>query len=108
MAAATRSKKHDTAHLQEPIGTKDSPNAGKVQSPPKGGAAETIDPGFEKDIAIGEFIGHRVDTENSTVDIRVKWQDGETTWESEWSLQEKVPALVFKYWEKLDGRDVEI
>jgi hypothetical protein len=81
------------------------PNADELQSAPKGYATEKIDPGFEKDVAIGEFIGHRVDTKNSTVDIRVKWQDGETTWESEWSLQEKVPALVFKYWEKLDGRE---
>ncbi|KAJ9413549.1 vegetative incompatibility het-e-1 [Fusarium oxysporum] len=66
--------------------------------------AQKTDPGFEEDVAIDEFIGHRVDTKNSTVDIHVKWQDGETTWESEWSLQEKVPSLVFKYWEKLNGR----
>jgi hypothetical protein len=79
MAAATRSKKHDIARLQASVDTKASPNAGKVKSPPKGGAPETIDPGFEKDIAIDELIGHRVDTKNSTVDIRVKWQDRETT-----------------------------
>ncbi|EGU82891.1 hypothetical protein FOXB_06596, partial [Fusarium oxysporum f. sp. conglutinans Fo5176] len=105
MAAATRSKHHGAAHIQEPVASKGSPIAGKVQSPPKGGATQKIDPGFEKDVAIDEFIDHRVDTKNSTVDIQVKWQDGETTWESEWSLQEKVPSLVFKYWEKLDGRD---
>jgi hypothetical protein len=105
MAAATRSKHHGAAHIQEPVASKASSIAGKVQSPPKGGATQKIDPGFEKDVAIDEFISHRVDTENSTVDIQVKWQDGETTWESEWSLQERVPALVFKYWEKLDGRD---
>ncbi|KAL9561179.1 hypothetical protein ACKAV7_014534 [Fusarium commune] len=105
MATSTRSKDHGAARLQEPVDTKASPSADKVQSPPKGNATEKIDPDFEKDVAIGEFIGHRVDTENSTVDIRVEWQDGETTWESEWSLQERVPALVFKYWEKLDGRD---
>ncbi|KAF5704096.1 vegetative incompatibility het-e-1 [Fusarium mundagurra] len=104
MAAATRSKHHGATHVQEPVESKASPIAGKVQSPPKGGATQKIDPDFEKDVAIDEFIGHRIDTENSTVDIQVKWQDGETTWESEWSLQEKVPVLVFKYWEKLDGR----
>ncbi|RYC77974.1 hypothetical protein BFJ63_vAg19150, partial [Fusarium oxysporum f. sp. narcissi] len=26
-------------------------------------------------------------------------------WESEWSLQEQVPTLVFKYWDKLGGRE---
>jgi hypothetical protein len=82
-----------------------NPNADEPQSAPKGDATEKIDTGFEKVVAIGEFTGHRVDTENSTVDIQVKWEDGEITWESEWSLQEKVPALVFKYWEKLDGRE---
>jgi hypothetical protein len=105
MATATRSKHHGATHLQEPVESKASTIAGKVQSPPKGGATQKIDPDFEKDVAIDEFICHRIDTENSTVGIQVKWQDGETTWESEWSLQEKVPAFVFKYWEKLDGRD---
>ncbi|KPA37003.1 hypothetical protein FLAG1_10202 [Fusarium langsethiae] len=104
MAAATRSKHHGAAHPQGPVESKASPIASKVQSPPKGGATQKIDPGFEKDVAIDEFIGHRVDAENSTVDIQVKWEDGEITWESEWSLQEKVPVFVFKYWEKLDGR----
>ncbi|PNP82369.1 hypothetical protein FNYG_04286 [Fusarium nygamai] len=104
MAAATRSKYHGAARLQEPIENEASPIADKVQSPSKGGSTQKIDPGFEKDIAIDELIGHHVDTENSTVDIKVKWQDGETTWESEWSLQEKVPELVFKYWANLEGR----
>ena len=104
MAAATRSKHHGAAHLQGSVESQASPIASKVQSPPKAGATQKIDPGFEKDVAIDEFIGHRVDAENATVDIQVKWEDGETTWESEWSLQEKVSVFVFKYWEKLDGR----
>ncbi|KAM0364073.1 hypothetical protein ACHAO7_011154 [Fusarium culmorum] len=104
MAPTTRLKNHGAAHLQEPVESKASPTAGKVQSPPKGDATQ-IDPSFEEDVAMDEFIGHRVDIENSTVDIQVRWQDGETTWESEWSLQEKVPVLVSKYWEKLDGRE---
>ncbi|KAF4337725.1 hypothetical protein FBEOM_8393 [Fusarium beomiforme] len=70
-----------------------------------GDAPEKTNPGFKEDVEIDEFIDHRVDANNSTVDIKVKWEGGETTWESEWSLQEQVPALVFKYWEKLGGRE---
>ncbi|EGU88214.1 hypothetical protein FOXB_01268 [Fusarium oxysporum f. sp. conglutinans Fo5176] len=50
------------------------PNADELQSAPKGYATEKIDPGFEKDIAIGEFIDHYINTENSTIDIRVKYK----------------------------------
>jgi hypothetical protein len=60
---------------------------------------------FRDDVEIDEFIDHRVDEATSTVDIQVKWEGGETTWETEWSLQEQVPTLVFKYWDKLEGRD---
>lgn len=54
---------------------------------------------------IESLESHRVDTINATVDIRVKWASGDMTWEPEWSLQEQVPTLVYKYWDKLDGRD---
>ncbi|KAJ4078987.1 hypothetical protein QSH57_008710 [Fusarium oxysporum f. sp. vasinfectum] len=47
-------------------------NADELQSAPKGYATEKIDPGFEKDVAIGEFIDYYINTENSTIDIRVK------------------------------------
>ncbi|KAG7418229.1 hypothetical protein Forpe1208_v003842 [Fusarium oxysporum f. sp. rapae] len=70
-----------------------------------GDAPNPANPGFKEDVAIDEFVEHRVDPDNSTVDIKVKWEGGETTWESEWSLQEQVPTLVYKYWEKLGGRE---
>ncbi|KAG7413251.1 hypothetical protein Forpi1262_v017026 [Fusarium oxysporum f. sp. raphani] len=72
---------------------------------PNGDSPKEANPGFREDVAIDEFVDHRVDTDNSTVDIQVKWEGGETTWESEWSLQEQVPTLVFKYWDKLGGRE---
>jgi hypothetical protein len=78
-------------------------NDGNTQPQPNGYAPEKVNPG--EDAAIDVFIDHCVDTDNSTVSIKVKWEDGETTWESEWSLQEQVPTLVFKYWEKLGGRE---
>ncbi|KAM6513299.1 hypothetical protein FALCPG4_015739 [Fusarium falciforme] len=59
---------------------------------------------FGDTFEVDEFIDHHVDQETSTVDIQVKWKDGETTWETEWGLQEQVPTLVFKYWDKLEGR----
>jgi hypothetical protein len=70
-----------------------------------GDSPEKVNPGFKEDVAIEEFVDHRVDADNSTVDIQVKWEGGETSWEPEWSLQEQVPALVFKYWDKLGGRE---
>ncbi|KAM0354357.1 hypothetical protein ACHAPU_001401 [Fusarium lateritium] len=80
-------------------------NGEKSQPQPNGDSPGKIDPGFKEDVAIEEFLEHRVDADNSTVDIKVKWEGGESTWESEWSLQEQVPALVFKYWDKLGGRE---
>ncbi|KAF4440378.1 hypothetical protein F53441_12326 [Fusarium austroafricanum] len=83
----------------------------EVKSPEKNGemvngdATEKVNLGFKEDVAIDEFVSHRVDHENSTVDIQVRWEGGETTWETEWSLQEQVPTLVYKYWEKLGGRE---
>ncbi|RGP72638.1 hypothetical protein FLONG3_6646 [Fusarium longipes] len=78
-------------------------NGDKAQ--PNGGTIERVDPGYKEDVEIDSFIDFRIDEANSTVDIRVQWEGGETTWESEWSLQEQVPALVFQYWDKLGGRD---
>ncbi|SCB64376.1 unnamed protein product [Fusarium graminearum] len=79
------------------------PNGDKAQ--PNGDVSQRIDPGYKEDVEIDSFISHRIDEANSTVDIRVLWEGGETTWETEWSLQEQVPALVFQYWDKLGGRD---
>ncbi|EXL39013.1 hypothetical protein FOCG_18361 [Fusarium oxysporum f. sp. radicis-lycopersici 26381] len=92
--AVTPRAKH--AEHAKPKSTKPQPN---------GDSPEEANPGFREDVAIDEFVDHRVDTDNSTVDIQVKWEGGETTWESEWSLQEQVPTLVFKYWDKLGGRE---
>lgn len=78
-------------------------NGDKAQ--PNGDASGRVDPGYKEDVEIDSFINHRVDDANSTVDIRVLWEGGETTWETEWSLQEQVPALVFQYWDKVGGRD---
>lgn len=75
------------------------------EAQPNGGATGRVDPGYKEDVEIDSFIDHRIDEANSTVDIKVRWEGGETTWETEWSLQEQVPALVFQYWEKLGGRD---
>jgi hypothetical protein len=77
----------------------------REKAQPNGEAAEPVDPGYKEDVEIDSFISHRVDEANSTVDIQVLWEGGEKTWETEWSLQEQVPALVFQYWEKLGGRD---
>ncbi|KAJ4188257.1 hypothetical protein NW759_016838 [Fusarium solani] len=54
---------------------------------------------------VNKFNAHRVDAEVSTVEIQVEWEGGETTWEAERDLQEDVPALVYKYWDGLGGRD---
>ncbi|OBS28228.1 hypothetical protein FPOA_02169 [Fusarium poae] len=78
-------------------------NGDKAQ--PNGDATGRVDPGYKEDVEIDSFIDHRIDEANSTVDIRVLWEGGETTWETEWSLQEQVPALVFQYWDKVGGRD---
>jgi hypothetical protein len=79
---------------------------GETSQPQLNGVSpEKVNPGFKEDVAIEEFVNHRVDPDNSTVDIQVKWEGGETSWEPEWSLQEQVPALVFKYWDKLGGRE---
>ncbi|KAH7189829.1 hypothetical protein DER44DRAFT_798050 [Fusarium oxysporum] len=80
-------------------------DVGQAQPQPSGDALDDIDPSSREDVAIDDFIDHRVDTVNSTVDIKVQWEGGETTWESEWSLQEQVPALVFKYWKNRDSRE---
>jgi hypothetical protein len=84
-----------------------SPEQNGERSQPQlnGDSPEKVNPGFKEDVAIEEFVDHRVDADNSTVDIQVKWEGGETSWEPEWSLQEQVPALVFKYWDKLGGRE---
>lgn len=86
----------------------DTPAEGDATEPnggPNGVANEAkADPGFEER-EVDVLVEHRVDEANSSVDIRVLWDGGETTWESEWRLQEDVPAMVFKYWDKLGGRD---
>ncbi|KAI5468121.1 hypothetical protein BGZ63DRAFT_399645 [Mariannaea sp. PMI_226] len=57
------------------------------------------------EVEIESFETHRVDEPTSTVDILVKWANGEETWEPEWSLQNQVPILVYKYWDGVGGRD---
>ncbi|KAM6506875.1 hypothetical protein FALCPG4_018696 [Fusarium falciforme] len=52
-----------------------------------------------------KFIDHRVNTKASTVKIRVEREGGKATWEAERDLQEDVPALVYKYWDGLGGRE---
>ncbi|KAH6952849.1 hypothetical protein DER45DRAFT_574454 [Fusarium avenaceum] len=81
------------------------PEQNGERSQPNGDSPEKVNPGFKEDVAIEEFINHRVDPDNSTVDIQVKWEGGEKSWEPEWSLQEQVPGLIFKYWDKLGGRE---
>ncbi|KAG4272496.1 hypothetical protein FPRO04_14639 [Fusarium proliferatum] len=80
-------------------------NGDKAQAQPNGDAPENVNPSSGGDSAIDKFIDYRVNIDNSTVDIKAKWESGETTWESEWSLQEQVPTLIFKYWETLGGRE---
>ncbi|KAM5356677.1 hypothetical protein ACJ41O_003323 [Fusarium nematophilum] len=87
-----------TPKAAEPIDTRNGDKAVKEN----GDAAAAA---FKEDVEIESFIGHAVDQDTSTVDIQVQWEGGETTWETEWSLQEQVPTLVFKYWDKLDGRE---
>ncbi|KAG7424484.1 hypothetical protein Forpi1262_v014589 [Fusarium oxysporum f. sp. raphani] len=50
------------------------------------------------------LIGHKLHVETSTVEFYVKWANGITTKEPEWILQQDIPTLVFKYWERLGGR----
>ncbi|KAF4964507.1 hypothetical protein FSARC_7571 [Fusarium sarcochroum] len=87
----------------EPKTTESKTTEQNGEALPNGDAPEKVNPGFREDVEIDEFTDHRVDANNSTVDIKVKWEGGEETWESEWALQEQVPALVFKYWEKQEG-----
>ncbi|KAH6874552.1 hypothetical protein B0T10DRAFT_610630 [Thelonectria olida] len=54
---------------------------------------------------IDSFETHRVDQANATVDILVKWGNGKQSWEPEWSLQQQVPVLIYKYWDTVGGRD---
>ncbi|KAK5996513.1 hypothetical protein PT974_01848 [Cladobotryum mycophilum] len=57
-----------------------------------------------KEIAIEEFQNHRVDKKFSLVDIQVRWENNEITWESEYFLQCEVPKLVYDYWAERGGR----
>ncbi|KAJ4178437.1 hypothetical protein NW767_014855 [Fusarium falciforme] len=55
---------------------------------------------------VDELVEHRVNRGNSTVKFKVKRKaSGETAWKTERDLQEKVPALVYKYWDGLGRRD---
>ncbi|KAF5019002.1 hypothetical protein F66182_9020 [Fusarium sp. NRRL 66182] len=90
------------AEPEKPEQNGDAQSNGDAQPSGDATAAKT-NPGFREDVEIDDFVDHRVDSNNSTVDIRVRWAGGEETWETEWSLQEQVPTLVFKYWESKEG-----
>lgn len=84
-----------------------------VSAPPVAAAATASASATQNDYSdtdegedeVESLESHRVDQLNATVDIRVKWIGGDKTWEPEWSLQEQVPTLVYKYWDNLDGRE---
>ncbi|KAG6989324.1 hypothetical protein FocnCong_v020690 [Fusarium oxysporum f. sp. conglutinans] len=84
--AVTPRAKH--AEHAKPKSTKPQPN---------GDSPEEANPGFREDVAIDEFVDHRVDTDNSTVDIQVKWEGGETTWESEWTRRSRAATNLDIY-----------
>ncbi|KAH6972596.1 hypothetical protein EDB80DRAFT_900606 [Ilyonectria destructans] len=57
------------------------------------------------EVEIDSFETHRVDETNATVDILVKWGNGEQSWESEWNLRQQVLVLIYKYWDTVGRRD---
>ncbi|KAL6353993.1 hypothetical protein LRP88_12683 [Fusarium phalaenopsidis] len=89
------------AEQNEPKSTNEQ--RGKKDAGVNGDAAAA--PASMDESQVNKFNAHRVDTEVSTVEIQVEWEDGETTWEAERDLQEVVPALVYKYWDGLGGRE---
>ncbi|KAJ3455369.1 hypothetical protein MRS44_013969 [Fusarium solani] len=89
------------AERNEPKSTNEQ--RGKKDAGVDGDAAAA--PASMDESQVNKFNAHRVDTEVSTVEIQVEWEGGETTWEAERDLQEDVPALVYKYWDGLGGRD---
>ncbi|KAI3561787.1 hypothetical protein IWW34DRAFT_642578 [Fusarium oxysporum f. sp. albedinis] len=73
--------------------------------PPYSNKEATSDVNWESEKHIVDcLIGHKLDEETSTVEFYVKWANGKTTKEPEWILQQDIPTLVFKYWERLGGR----
>ncbi|KAK2468417.1 hypothetical protein H9L39_20063 [Fusarium oxysporum f. sp. albedinis] len=63
--------------------------------PPYSNKEATSDVNWESEKHIVDcLIGHKLDEETSTVEF----------YEPEWILQQDIPTLVFKYWERLGGR----
>ncbi|KAH6995141.1 hypothetical protein EDB80DRAFT_767016 [Ilyonectria destructans] len=99
-------KKTDTPDKQTPKKKADEAkpaDEAPAESSTSKATPSKAEPGTE--LEIEKFDSHRIDEANATVDISVVWANGETSWESEWSLQNQVPTLVFKYWDGLDGRE---
>ncbi|KAH6949535.1 hypothetical protein DER45DRAFT_649934 [Fusarium avenaceum] len=71
---------------------------------PNTAAAETSD-NPNRRWAVESILSHTLHNETFTVDLEIKWTDGDTTTEPEASMQRDVPNLVLKYWEELGGRD---
>ncbi|KAF7543096.1 hypothetical protein G7Z17_g11010 [Cylindrodendrum hubeiense] len=96
-------KKTDTPDKQTPKKKADEAKPAAEEAP----AAASSTPAKTDlgELEIERFDSHRIDETNATVDISVVWESGEKSWESEWSLQNQVPALVFKYWDALEGRE---
>ncbi|KAF5703167.1 hypothetical protein FMUND_13134 [Fusarium mundagurra] len=57
-----------------------------------------------KQCTVDSLIGHKLDKKTSTVEFIVKWANGKTTIQPEWTLQPDIPALIYEYWEKVGGR----
>ncbi|KAJ4168285.1 hypothetical protein NW754_013619 [Fusarium falciforme] len=89
------------AERNEPKSTNEQ--RGKKDAGVDGDAAAA--PASMDESQVNKFNAHRVDAKVSTVEIQVEWEGGETTWEAERDLQEDVPALVYKYWDGLGGRN---
>ncbi|KAL6890451.1 hypothetical protein GGI43DRAFT_387655 [Trichoderma evansii] len=66
------------------------------------GVPETEEDDGEEEYGFKRFIGYR--WADNSIEIQVKWDTGETTWEPETILHEDVPDTLFQYWREQGGR----
>ncbi|KAL6874782.1 hypothetical protein J3F83DRAFT_518151 [Trichoderma novae-zelandiae] len=56
----------------------------------------------EEDYGFEGFVGYR--WAGDSIEIQVKWDGGETTWEPEANLHHDCPEALFEYWRAHEGR----
>nr|UWK20163.1 chromo domain [Trichoderma rhododendri] len=61
-------------------------------------ASETGDEEF----SFKRFVKHR--WVGDSIEVRVEWESGETTWEPETNLHQDAPEILFEYWREQGGR----